>query len=82
MRFISVDLPEPERTHDGEVVAGIDLEIDTVKGADLDRSHVIDLAQLSYGNHLSRPGPRRCPTLRHRRRRLSSFLRPERRRRS
>ncbi len=44
------------RAHDGEVVAGCDLEIDAVEGPDLNRAHEVDLAKLGDGDqHQSTP---------------------------
>ena len=39
MRFMSVDLPEPDGPHDGDVLARLDVEADAAQRVDLLRAH-------------------------------------------
>ena len=49
MRFISVDLPEPEGTHDGDILVVFDPKVYTAQGVDLLIAHLVSLPEIVGG---------------------------------
>ncbi len=54
MRFISVDLPDPEGAHDGDVLVVADAQIDAAECIDLLIAHLVGLPEIVGDDDISR----------------------------